>query len=89
MKQRGALLVLLVMTTNVQADDVSDECLLSMQNLYKFYYHEIVPKNSPSTPERLGEKETQEMEAVVGKLKNNCPPEIIAKMNQYLKSEDA
>lgn len=87
MKRWKSALFLALCVTNLQANDISDECLQSMQGVYKFYYHEILPKGNGSSNQKLGAKEADEMEMVIGKLKTSCSPEVIAKMNHLLQSE--
>lgn len=71
-------------------DGMSDECLRSMQDLYKFYYHEIQPNPRHLTAQneqKLGSAETLQMQVVIGQLKKNCPPSTIARINENLKAE--
>ncbi len=75
-----------MVATSLQADELSDECVQSMQNVYKFYYHEIIPKDSVS--EKLSSDESLKMAAVVNKLKTDCPAELVAKMNQHLQEDN-
>ncbi|MBS0290609.1 MAG: hypothetical protein JSS07_11325 [Proteobacteria bacterium] len=85
--KRILALLIITMSANLHADEVSDECLQSMQHVYKFYYHEIFPK-SDEAPEQLGTEKTSEMQTIIGKLKTTCSPELIAKMNQYLQADE-
>jgi hypothetical protein len=89
MKKWLVSIALILVATQIQAQDVSDDCLQSMQRVYKFYYHEIIPKGNENNPEKLDPESLTQMEMVVGKLKSDCPAEIIAKMNQYLQAESA
>lgn len=71
-------------------DGMSDECLRSMQDLYKFYYYEIQPnpKNPSSQPDqKLGSAETLQMQVVIGQLKKNCSQNMIARINESLKTD--
>lgn len=70
--------------------DMSDECLRSTRDLYKFYYYEIQP--NPKTEnckgnQTLSSAETLQMQAVVGELKKNCSPQVIARINESLKTD--
>lgn len=70
------------------SDAPSDACLRSLRDLYQFYYYEIQPNpkhNVNNADERLGPNETLKMQVVIGELKQNCPPEIIARVNDSLK----
>lgn len=88
MKQWSLALALVFITPLSFADDLSDDCIKSMQNVYKFYYHEILPKDKDSKPEKLGQLEAAQMQEVIGSLKTNCSPELITKMNLLLQSEE-
>ncbi len=87
MNRWTAALFLIITSTTLQADDISDECLQSMQGVYKFYYHEILPKGNSATNQKLGPQEAEEMEMVIGRLKTSCSAETVAKMNQLLQAE--
>lgn len=84
-------LLLLLPSSVVFANDeaMSEECLRSMRDLYKFYYYEIQPnpKHTPASNEKLTSKETLEMQVVIGELKKNCSPNLIAKVNESLKGQ--
>ncbi len=87
---KSLLLCLVVLAGMSRAHAVTDNCLYAMQNVYKFYYHEIHPKpgTSPSTPEaQLGKKEALQMQIAISELQAHCPPDLIAKMNAYLTNE--
>lgn len=84
------LLILLPNLSFAADDEFSDECLRSMQNLYKFYYYEIQPnpRNKECNPEeRLSSTETLKMQNVIGELKKHCPEATIARINENIKSE--
>lgn len=87
MKWITSLFFILVSTT-LQGAELSDECLQSMQSIYKFYYHEIQPKEGEASPEKFGEKETNQMRAIVSELKTHCPAPLIAKINQFLQEDN-
>lgn len=86
MKKVALLFISLLLTQNAFADEVSDECLQSMQSVYKFYYHEILPKDNLKSP-KLSASEAEDMENVITELKENCPQEVVAKMNHFLQAE--
>lgn len=87
MKQWAAAFFLIVCATSLRADDISDECLQSMQGVYKFYYHEILTKGNVAANQKLGPQEAEQMQLVIGNLKANCSAETVAKMNQLLQAE--
>lgn len=71
-------------------DGMSDECLRSVRDLYKFYYYEIQPnpKNSTHSPdEKLNSTEALHMQVVIGELRKHCSQNIIAKINESLKND--
>lgn len=71
-------------------DGMSDECLRSLQDLYKFYYHEIQPNPkhlNAQNEQKLGSTETLQMQVVIGQLKKNCSPNTVARINENLKTE--
>ncbi len=86
MKQWSLALALAAFACPLFAADVSDECIKSMQNVYKFYYHEISPKENKRT-EKLNQVEALEMQTIVNSLKSNCSTELVAKINQHLAQE--
>ncbi len=88
MKQWSLALALVLVSPFSLATELSDDCLKSMQSVYKFYYHEIQPKNGAKQTEKLGTLEAVQMQEVIGNLKTNCSTEAIAKMNQFLQSEE-
>ncbi len=88
MKQWSLVLALILISPLSHADDLSDDCLKSMQHVYKFYYHEILPKDKNSKPEKLGQLEAAQMQEVIGNLKTNCSEDVITKMNLLLQSEE-
>ena len=57
-----------------------------MQNVYKFYFHEIQPKDSVAS-DKLNATEEAQMQLVISDLKSHCSASLIAKMNQYLHEE--
>lgn len=71
--------------------DISDECLVSMRNLYKFYYYQIQPnpnnESCKNTSETLNPSESAHMQVVISELKNHCPAELIAKVNFSLTND--
>ncbi len=81
---------LFLFVNTLHATELSDECLRSMQQVYKFYYHEILPKGETTkAADQLGEKEATQMVTVVNDLKSHCPGPLIATMNQYLQADNA
>lgn len=67
---------------------VSEACLHSIHDLYKFYYHEIQPNQKlacNTLSENLDEKTVQEMKSVFDELKEHCTTETIAQVNEALK----
>lgn len=86
MKKSILFVVALGLSQSLFADEVSDECLQSMQSVYKFYYHEILPKDEHKVA-KLSAPEAQNMENVISELKANCPQEVVAKMNHFLQAE--
>ncbi|MBS0286966.1 MAG: hypothetical protein JSR17_06705 [Proteobacteria bacterium] len=88
MREWSLALTLLIVTPFALANELSDECMKSMQNVYKFYYHEILPKENSNKPDKLGTLEAVQMQEVIGNLKTNCSTETVAQMNKLLQSED-
>lgn len=65
--------------------ELSNDCIKSIGQLYRFYFHEIYPnpknaacKNLSAT---LGPQETAQMQMVVAEFKNHCPMELVTKIN--------
>jgi len=82
-------LLIIFSSFNLQAEELSDECLHSMQSVYKFYYQEIKPKNSKDqAPKTLGPIETAHMQMVINELKSKCTAPVVAKMNKLLQEDD-
>ncbi len=87
-KKLGWLALLPFTVLAETGSEPSDACLRSLRDLYQFYYYEIQPnpKNETNkTNEKLGPHETLKMQIVIGELKENCSPEIIARVNNSLK----
>lgn len=78
--------LLFVFSSAVCAEDLTDDCLHSMQKVYKFYYHEIQPKGDKPS-EKLDEAEAANMQAIISELKKECSPEVIVKMNAFLQQD--
>lgn len=71
-------------------DGPSDECLRSLRDVYQFYYYEIQPnpKNEGcKANDKLSSTDTLKMQVVIGELKRNCSPTVIARVNETLKGE--
>lgn len=70
-------------------DGMSDECLRSVREVYKFYYYEIHPnpKSSCQAGERLSSTEALQMQMVIADLRKHCSQQVIAKINESLKSD--
>ncbi len=88
------LLVLLPSLALADPNDggLSDECLRSVRDLYKFYYYEIQP--SPKSEnfknnQPLGSMESLQMQIVISDLKKHCSPEVIARVNDNLQSDNS
>lgn len=84
--------VLLVCSTTWAADkpaqptELTDQCVLSVRNVYRFYYHQVHPNPNPAchTNQKMETDAKSEMEKVINDLKNNCPASVIAQVNQSL-----
>ena len=67
---------------------LAPECVLAMQNLYRFYYYEIQPNPKyeaySGVPNQLSASENAQMQIVIGALKTHCPTDVIAQINQNL-----
>ncbi len=73
------------------AQEVPSECIHSLHNLYKFYYHEIIPSEKHSCQkysETLDDATISEMRSVFEEVKGTCPAEIIAQVHQTLRPEE-
>jgi hypothetical protein len=70
------------------AEDLTDECLHSMQKVYKFYYYEIQPKGDKPS-EKMSDEDSARMQTVVSELKKECSPEVIVKMNGFLQQDNS
>lgn len=71
---------------DLSTTEVTDQCMVSIRNVYRFYYHEVHPNADPAchTNQKMSDKAAQEMQGVITELKNNCPASIIAQVNQTL-----
>jgi len=80
---------LLLATSTLCANELPpDPCIKSMQDLYKFYYQDIVPKNKTETAsEPLSATQMQVLQNIVAELKGSCSPELVAKINHFLQEE--
>lgn len=69
-----------------QPTELTDQCVLSVRNVYRFYYHQVHPNPNPAchTNLKMEENSQKEMERIIGELKNNCPASLIAQVNQSL-----
>lgn len=88
MKQWNLALVLMMVAPITLANDLSDECMKSMQSVYKFYYHEILPKDNSNKADKLGTLEAVQMQEVIGNLKTHCSTETVAQMNKLLQADE-
>jgi len=93
MLKRFSLIMILIVSPSLMAEDLSDQCVQSVQNLYKFYFHEIQPKEKydhcQKVPETLDSHAALEMKIVVSELKTHCPGTLVVKMNQLLMTPNA
>lgn len=81
---------ILATSAGAESSTLTDECVQSVRDLYRFYYYEIHPnpkKEACKNSENLGKSEALEMQIIIGELKNNCPAELVAKINQSLAKE--
>ena len=92
MKYR-TLLFLALLPFNVLAngEEISEQCLYSLRNLYKFYFHEIAPnpnnESCKNPSDKLDQRALLQMQVVIGELKNHCPTSLIARVNQTMKGD--
>lgn len=77
---------LMLIALPLRAEEVSDDCLLSMQKTYKFYYQNIQTKKAADTDpdKKLEESDLNEMHSLISQLKTHCPLPLIARLNQNL-----
>ncbi len=85
--KRALLLIMILISSHVHAAELSDECVQSMQKVYKFFYQEVTPKASCQKTQGFNDEEAAVMQAVISELKTNCPATVVAKMSQILASE--
>lgn len=72
-----------------QQTEISDQCVLSVRNVYRFYYHQVHPNPNPAchTNQKMDANNAKEMENVINELKNHCPASVIAQVNQSLQMD--
>lgn len=70
---------------------LTDQCVLSIRNTYRFYYHQVHPNPNPAchTNQKMSDNAAQEMQSIIAELKTACPTSVVAQVNQSLQLDTA